>query len=113
MARRIRVASYGSYFPMLVPRRRVNRFRERNRPQPPPRTSNYPGHPIFPIHQSYGRVAYVNAISDAIFPPAAKKPVKRQLYLHVSLKNKKNVFFFAMQVSLCTIIISLLGLSPL
>ena len=57
------------------------------------RTSNYPGHPIFPIHQSYGRVAYVNAISNAIPPADTKKPVKRQLNLDVSLKNKKNVFF--------------------
>ena len=57
-----------------------------------PRTSNYPGHPIFPIHQIYSRVAYFNAISNAIPPPAAKKPVKRQLNLHVSLKK----MFFAM-----------------
>ena len=54
---------------------------------PAPRTSNYPGHPIFPIHQSYGRVAYVNAISNAIPPADTKKPVKRQLNLHVSLKK--------------------------
>ena len=36
MGRKIRNASYGSYFPLLVRRRRANRFMERNRPQPPP-----------------------------------------------------------------------------
>ena len=79
-----------------------------------PRTSNYPGHPIFPIHQSNGRVAYDNAPRDTIPPSTAEKLVKRQLNLHVSLKNqKKKCFFFAIQVSLCTIIISLLGFSGL
>ena len=57
-----------------------------------PRTSNYPRHPILPIHQTHGRVANVNAISNAIPPPDTKKPVKRQLNLHVSLKNKKMFF---------------------
>ena len=86
MARRIRVASYGSYFPMLVPRRRVNRFRERNRPTPPPALPTI-------LDTQSSQSTKVNAISKAIPPPAAKKPVKRQLNLHVSLKNKKNGFF--------------------
>ena len=79
-----------------------------------PSTSNYPRHPILPIHQTHCRVANVIAISNAISRPDTKKPVKRQLNLHVSLKNQKKMFFFfAMQVSLCTIIISLLGFSRL
>ena len=52
-----------------------------------PSTSNYPRHPILAIHQTHGRVANVNAISNAIPRPDTKKPVKRQLNLHVSLKK--------------------------
>ena len=52
-----------------------------------PSTSNYPRHPILAIHQTHGRVANVIAISNAIPRPDTKKPVKRQLNLHVSLKK--------------------------
>ena len=52
-----------------------------------PSTSNYPRNPILSIHQAHGRIANVIAISNSIHRPDTKKPVKRQLNLHVSLKK--------------------------
>ena len=70
-------------------------------------STNYPRQPALSIDQAHGCVINVVAISNSVLRPNTKSPVKRQLDLHVSLKKKS----FAMQVCLCTTIISLLGLS--